>query len=243
MPSRLRFGDAVDAGDAVVDGDDQVGLLLRGEAHDFGREAVAGVEAVGHQVVDRGAELRAARAGRRRRPWRRRSRSRRRSGCACWRRWRRPAARRRHRHAVRRSGGSRPVSARVEFLAAGDAARGVEARQQRMHAGLLQHQRRARRHRARDDARHGAASHSGSGLRQKRQRSLRATVDFEWPCRCPRRRRATPCTHPSARPPAPAPASRVPGSPRPRARPVHRKRRPVRPGDRGERARLPVGAV
>ena len=48
--------DALDAGDAVVDGDDQVGRLLRGEVDDFRRQAVAELEAVGQQEIDVGAE-------------------------------------------------------------------------------------------------------------------------------------------------------------------------------------------
>ena len=56
MPRPLRFQHAVDAGDAVVDGDDDVGCLFaRGQFHDFRREAVAILEAVGDDVVDRGA--------------------------------------------------------------------------------------------------------------------------------------------------------------------------------------------
>ncbi len=45
-----------DTRDAVVDGDDQVGLALRGEIDDFGREPVAVLEAVRHEVIDVGAE-------------------------------------------------------------------------------------------------------------------------------------------------------------------------------------------
>ena len=56
MPSALRARDALDAGDAVVDGDEQVGLALRGEVDELGRQAVAELEAVGHEVVDVGAE-------------------------------------------------------------------------------------------------------------------------------------------------------------------------------------------
>jgi hypothetical protein len=43
----LGAGDAFKAGDAVVDGDDQVGRLLRGDIDDFRRQAVAELEAVG----------------------------------------------------------------------------------------------------------------------------------------------------------------------------------------------------
>ena len=51
--AELRWrGHAVDAGDAVIDGDDQVGLALCGEIDDLRRQAVAVVKAVGHQIVD-----------------------------------------------------------------------------------------------------------------------------------------------------------------------------------------------
>ena len=49
-------GNAFQAGDAVVDGDDQVGRLLGGNVDDFRREAVAEFEAVGQQKIDMGAE-------------------------------------------------------------------------------------------------------------------------------------------------------------------------------------------
>jgi hypothetical protein len=40
-------GDALDAGDAVVDGDDQVGRALCGEVDDFRRQAVAVAKRLG----------------------------------------------------------------------------------------------------------------------------------------------------------------------------------------------------
>jgi hypothetical protein len=46
---------AFDAGDAVVHGDDDVRLGMRREIDDFGRQAVAVLEAVGHQIVHVGA--------------------------------------------------------------------------------------------------------------------------------------------------------------------------------------------
>ena len=49
---RARGRDAVDAGDAVVDGDDQRRLRCRRERDDLRRQAVAELEAVGHQEVD-----------------------------------------------------------------------------------------------------------------------------------------------------------------------------------------------
>ena len=55
MPSCVRARHAVDAGDAVVHGDQQVGLALCGEVDQLRRQAVAELEAVGHQVVDAGA--------------------------------------------------------------------------------------------------------------------------------------------------------------------------------------------
>ena len=49
-------GDALQAGDAVIDGDDQVGRLFGGQFDDFRRQAVAELEAVGNQEIDVGAE-------------------------------------------------------------------------------------------------------------------------------------------------------------------------------------------
>ena len=76
--ARLGRGDAGMAGDAVVDGDQQV-RLQRGQVLDQARrQAVAVDDAIGHRVATRGA--RPACAGRARRPrrrWRRRNRSRR----------------------------------------------------------------------------------------------------------------------------------------------------------------------
>ncbi len=75
----VGFDHAVDAGDAVVDGDDDVGrLFARGQRDDLGRQAVAVLEAVGHDVVDLRAHRAQAAQRRPRRRWRRRSRSRRR---------------------------------------------------------------------------------------------------------------------------------------------------------------------
>ncbi len=51
-PGRLGCRDAIDAGDAVVDGDQQVGFALRGDGNDFGRQPVAVLEAIGHQIID-----------------------------------------------------------------------------------------------------------------------------------------------------------------------------------------------
>ena len=52
MPARGRCRDAVDARDAVVDGDEQPRLARRGKRDDLGRQAVAELEAVGHDEVD-----------------------------------------------------------------------------------------------------------------------------------------------------------------------------------------------
>ncbi len=76
--ARGRRRDAVDARDAVVDGDEQARLHLRGERDDLRRQAVAELEPVGHDEVDVGAHRAQARARRPRTPWRRRRRSRRR---------------------------------------------------------------------------------------------------------------------------------------------------------------------
>jgi hypothetical protein len=52
----VRLGHAVDAGDAVIDRDDNVGrLFARRQRDDFRRQAVTVFEAVGHDEVDRGA--------------------------------------------------------------------------------------------------------------------------------------------------------------------------------------------
>ena len=54
---RVRRSHAVDAGDAVVDGDQHVGIFPRlRQRDDFGRQTVAVFEAVGHQIIDVGAE-------------------------------------------------------------------------------------------------------------------------------------------------------------------------------------------
>ena len=52
----LRARHTFDAPDAVVHGDEEVGLALRRELHQFRREPVAELEAVGHQVLDVAAE-------------------------------------------------------------------------------------------------------------------------------------------------------------------------------------------
>ncbi len=48
-----RRGDAADARDAVVDGDDERRRALRGQPHDLGRQAITELEAIGHQEVHR----------------------------------------------------------------------------------------------------------------------------------------------------------------------------------------------
>ena len=52
MPRAARRGDAVDARDAVVDGDEQSRRSRARERDDLGRQAVAVLEAVGHEEVD-----------------------------------------------------------------------------------------------------------------------------------------------------------------------------------------------
>ncbi len=61
MPRASRRGDAVDAGDAVVDRHQQVGraagtLRVVREFDDLGRQAIAVFEAVRHEIVDLRAE-------------------------------------------------------------------------------------------------------------------------------------------------------------------------------------------
>jgi hypothetical protein len=47
---------ALHARDAVVHGDEEVGLALRGDVHQLGRQAIAELEAVWHEVADVSAE-------------------------------------------------------------------------------------------------------------------------------------------------------------------------------------------
>ncbi|MNP34921.1 hypothetical protein D3C76_1282300 [compost metagenome] len=54
QPGGPRRGDAIDAGDAVVHGDQQVRTFLQRHGDDFRGQAVAVLEAVGHQVIDPG---------------------------------------------------------------------------------------------------------------------------------------------------------------------------------------------
>ena len=55
----VGLGNALDAGDAVVDSDEDVrlaGRALRGHARELGREPVTELEAVGHEVAHAGAK-------------------------------------------------------------------------------------------------------------------------------------------------------------------------------------------
>ncbi len=61
--ARGRRRDAVVAGDAVVDGDDEARRARRGIGDDLGREAVAVFEAVRHEEIDVGAHRREAAHG------------------------------------------------------------------------------------------------------------------------------------------------------------------------------------
>jgi len=49
-PQRAGSIHALMAADAIVDGDDDVGLSRRGEVHDTGRQAVAELETVGNEI-------------------------------------------------------------------------------------------------------------------------------------------------------------------------------------------------
>jgi len=53
---RVRMRHALDARDAVVHGDDEVGLFRRGNVDELGREAITELEAVRHEIVDLRAE-------------------------------------------------------------------------------------------------------------------------------------------------------------------------------------------
>ena len=50
--ARAGCGDPVDAGDAVIDGDDHCRFAFGGERDDLRREPVAELEAVGHEEID-----------------------------------------------------------------------------------------------------------------------------------------------------------------------------------------------
>ena len=50
--ARAGRGDPVDAGDAVVDGDDHCRLAFRGERDDLRRKPVAELKTVGHEEID-----------------------------------------------------------------------------------------------------------------------------------------------------------------------------------------------
>ena len=155
--------DALDAGDAVVDGDDQVGRLLRGDVDDFRRQPVAELEAVGQQEVDVGAEhfqgAHADGGG---------------GGAVAvvvaddqqfglgldgvGQHVRRIAG-------VGQAGGRQQrLQFVIEFGPVGDAARGVEAGEQRVQALLLQLPDDARRDVAGDDAGHWASSFAVSAM-------------------------------------------------------------------------------
>ncbi len=57
-PGSLGRRDALDAGDAVIHGHQQIRLALQGHGNDLGRQAIAIFETVGYQIVHmRGAEL------------------------------------------------------------------------------------------------------------------------------------------------------------------------------------------
>ena len=155
---RVGRGHAFDAGDAVVHGDQQVGAA---RLHALARSAASGRSrrprgrAPGSRRAARPAG--AGRAGRPRRRWRRRSRSRRRC-TACL-----PAAiasassTAASRSALHAGGRQQARQAVVQFVLAQHAARRIQARQQRMDAGLLERPGGARRNVAGDDL-HRASS-------------------------------------------------------------------------------------
>ena len=45
-------GNTLNAGDTIVDGDNEIGLVLRGQRDNFRRQSVAVLKAVGYQVTD-----------------------------------------------------------------------------------------------------------------------------------------------------------------------------------------------
>ena len=120
------------------------------------------------------AEHAPGRAAPRRRRWRRRSRSRRRCRCAARRRSRRPAARRPRRAPCSVGRRQQARQAVVELVGAAHAARGEQARQQRVHAGLLQRPGGARRHVAQRVESCGAFTAPPAPVRRGARRQRRA---------------------------------------------------------------------
>ena len=150
---RLRVGDALEAGDAVVDRHQHLGALREREVDDGRREAVAVDAAIGHDVAQRrrvGAEhLQAAQ----------RDRAGRRAVAIVVGDDADPAAGadrvgEQHGGVAGAEQAGRRQQARervVELVGALHAARREQAREQRMQAGLLERPRGARRHVARDE--------------------------------------------------------------------------------------------
>ena len=155
--------DAFDAGDAVVDGDDEIGRSLRGDIDDFRRQPVAELEAVRQQKVDIGAEhLQRAHADGRG------------GGAVAI-----VVADDQHlrfsfdgvgQHVCRvggvgqAGGGQQRFQFVIEFGFVGDAARRVEAGEQRMQPLLFELPDDARRNAAGDDASHCASSLAVSAI-------------------------------------------------------------------------------
>ena len=162
-PSALARGHAVDAGDAVVHRDQQVGAAAPSRA---ARSAASG--------RSRRPRGRAPGSSTCCAPSRRRPRTRDGAGggavavvvghdadALVGARWRRPAARRLRARPSCAAGGSRRARPSSSSSLPQHAARGVQARQQRMHAGLLQRPGGARRNVAGDDL-HRASSTAGA---------------------------------------------------------------------------------
>ena len=131
------------------------GLQFRGLANDLRREAVAVLEAVGHQVVDLARRTRARPACRPRRPSRRRRRSRRRSAVVCRPRSHPPALTDMEAQLSSCSIGNRPASGRIELPQFRDAPRREDLGQHRGNAMLHEDIQPRRRSLPRHDARGG----------------------------------------------------------------------------------------
>ena len=154
-PERVGCGDAFDAGDAVVDGDQQRRRRAPCTRCDDRRRQAVAVRprgrAPGSRTCWRAPSSAQAAQRRRRRRWRRRSRSRRRCRAAGRRAIASASSARGFAAPFIPAGGSRRARPSSSSSVAAHAARRVQARQQRMHAGLLERPGGARRNVAGDD--------------------------------------------------------------------------------------------
>jgi hypothetical protein len=174
-----RGGDALEARDAVVDGDDERRRALSRERHDLRRESVAEAEAVRHQVADRGVPEPAER------PHQQRTRGRavgvvvandEDSRAA---RHVRRKERRRVVDAVERADRQQPLEPELEVGRGADAARGVDPPHDRIDRLGEAHVTHDLPPRDRPGV-HAASSHHGRGRTHTRQRWWRCSRNA-WP--------------------------------------------------------------